>query len=109
MADKLQRITIGFQASRARPARERRAARPPARADIGGEGWHELEAEDGRIALDLENVVWLRTDADEQRVGFGVGGWPGAGPSRSRHDHAGRARRGAEARGRDASRPRRRR
>ena len=38
----------------------------------GGEGWHELEAEDGTIALDLSKVVFVQVDAGEQRVGFGL-------------------------------------
>ena len=41
---------------------------------LGGEGWHEVTAEDGRVKLNLEHVLWLRTESDEQRVGFGIGG-----------------------------------
>lgn len=74
MADsKLQRITIGFhgQALAARVAPDQLAALRKA-LEKGGEGWHEVEAEDGTVALDLAKVVFIRVEADEQRVGFGI-------------------------------------
>jgi hypothetical protein len=74
MADvKLQRITIGFhgQAIAARVLPDQLASLRKA-LDKGGEGWHELEAEDGTIALDLAKVVFVQVDAGEQRVGFGA-------------------------------------
>jgi hypothetical protein len=74
MADaKLQRITIGFhgQALAARVASDQLADLRKA-LEKGGEGWHELEAEDGTIALDLSKVVFVQVDAGEQRVGFGL-------------------------------------
>jgi len=33
-------------------------------------GWHEVDATDGAVLLDLGQVVYLRTESDEQRVGF---------------------------------------
>jgi hypothetical protein len=73
MADRLQRITIGFhgQALAARVVPDQLAALRKA-LDNGGEGWHELEAEDGTIALALAKVVFVRVEADDQRVGFGI-------------------------------------
>ena len=41
---------------------------------LGGDGWVELDAEDGSVRLRLEHVLWVRVDKDEQRVGFGLGG-----------------------------------
>jgi hypothetical protein len=35
-------------------------------------GWHDLEAEDGTVRLNLAVVVYVRTDRDKHRVGFGV-------------------------------------
>ena len=41
------------------------------RALRGGEGgWYEVESEDGTVLLNLAQVVFLRVDADEQRIGF---------------------------------------
>ena len=73
MADVKQRISIGFhgQALAARVTPDQLAALRKA-LDKGGEGWHELEAEDGTIALDLSKVVFVQVDAGDQRVGFGA-------------------------------------
>lgn len=35
-----------------------------------GGGWHQIEAEDGPVVLNLAQVVFLRVDAEEQRIGF---------------------------------------
>ncbi|MGB2711485.1 MAG: hypothetical protein WBC33_08195 [Conexibacter sp.] len=74
MADvKLQRITIGFhgQALAARVAPDQLAALRKA-LEKGNGGWHELEAEDGTVALALDKVVFVQVDAGDQRVGFGA-------------------------------------
>ena len=39
---------------------------------LGGEGWHEIEAEDGSVRLNLAHVLWVRIESDEHRVGFGL-------------------------------------
>ena len=36
----------------------------------GKERWHEVEATDGAVLVDLGQVVDLRVDSDEHRVGF---------------------------------------
>jgi hypothetical protein len=73
MADVKQRISIGFhgQALAARVTPEQLAALRTA-LESGTQGWHELEAEDGTIALDLAKVVFVQVDVGEQRVGFGA-------------------------------------
>jgi hypothetical protein len=74
MADgRLQRISIGFhgQTLTARVAPDQ-LARLRQALEQRSEGWHELEAEDGTIALDLAKVVFVQVDAGEQRVGFGA-------------------------------------
>jgi hypothetical protein len=35
-------------------------------------GWHDLEAEDGTVRVNLAIVVYVKTDRDQHRVGFGV-------------------------------------
>jgi hypothetical protein len=35
-------------------------------------GWHDLEAEDGTVRVNLAVVVYVRTDRGQHRVGFGV-------------------------------------
>jgi hypothetical protein len=68
-----QRISIGFQASPPLTARVSDEELRRLHDALGGEGWHDVEAEDGSIRLSLEHVLWLRVDKDEQRVGFGIG------------------------------------
>jgi hypothetical protein len=33
-------------------------------------GWHDLEAEDGQIAIDLGKIAYVRLDSGEHKVGF---------------------------------------
>jgi hypothetical protein len=68
-----QRISIGFQASPPLATRVSDAELERLQGALGGEGWHDVEAEDGSIRLNLQHVLWLRVEKDEQRVGFGIG------------------------------------
>jgi hypothetical protein len=34
------------------------------------EGWHEVEAADGAVLVDLSHVSYLRVESGEHRVGF---------------------------------------
>jgi hypothetical protein len=68
-----QRISIGFQASPPLATRVSDDELAKLQSALGGAGWHEVEAEDGSIRLNLEHVLWLRVEKDEQRVGFGIG------------------------------------
>ena len=36
----------------------------------GRERWREVEASDGAVLVDLGQVVYLRVESDEHRVGF---------------------------------------
>ena len=36
----------------------------------GKERWHEVEAADGAVLVDVGQVVYLRVESDEHRVGF---------------------------------------
>ena len=70
----LQRISIGFQASPPLATRVSDDELKRLHDALGGEGWHDVEAEDGSIRLNLAHVLWLRVERDEHRVGFGIGG-----------------------------------
>ncbi|HEV7752955.1 MAG TPA: hypothetical protein VGO71_15525 [Baekduia sp.] len=69
-----QRISIGFQASPPLVTRVSDDELSRLRDALGDEGWHDVEADDGSIRLNLQYVLWLRVEKDEQRVGFGIGG-----------------------------------
>jgi hypothetical protein len=39
---------------------------------LGNTGWHELASEEGPVRLDLGQVVYVRSETDDLRVGFGA-------------------------------------
>jgi hypothetical protein len=67
-----QRISIGFQASPPLALRISDEQLKKLNDALGGEGWHEIEAEDGSVRLNLAHVLWVRTASEEHRVGFGI-------------------------------------
>jgi hypothetical protein len=72
MADERpQKINIGFTGGQVLGARVRADELSRLRSALGTEGWHELSAEDGTVALDLGRVVYVLVDHEEHRVGFG--------------------------------------
>jgi hypothetical protein len=73
MAEEHRRIDIGFQGGQVLPARVKQADYDGLRKALGdssAEGWHVLVTQDSEVALDLSQVVYLRVDTEEQRVGF---------------------------------------
>ena len=72
MADKPQKINIGFLGGPVLSARVAPGELTRLRDALGKTGWHELAAEDGTIALDLEKVVYVLVDNEGHRVGFGT-------------------------------------
>ena len=67
-----QRISIGFQASPPIALRCSQEELDRLTAALGGEGWHEVDGEDGTLRLSLQHVLWVRVEKDEHRVGFGL-------------------------------------
>ena len=73
MAEESRRIDIGFQGGQVLPARVKQAAFDGLRralSDERAERWFELDTQDSKISIDLSQVVYVRIDTDEQRVGF---------------------------------------
>ena len=71
---KPERVSIGFHGGQVlgvRVAAKELAALERA-IEKGGEGWHELPVEDGSVRIDLGAVVYVRTESNEPRVGFGA-------------------------------------
>jgi len=67
-----QHISIGFQASPPIALRVSAEELEKFKDSLGGEGWYVLEGEDGRVNMNLQHVLYLRTEKDEARVGFGL-------------------------------------
>ena len=67
-----QRISIGFQASPPVALRVSDDQLSKLQDALGGEGWHDVDGEDGTMRLSLQHVLWVRVDKEESRVGFGL-------------------------------------
>jgi hypothetical protein len=70
--DKPQKISIGFHGGQVLSARVAPEQLKSLRTALGSEGWHDLVAEDGTVAVDLNQVVYVLVDHEEHRVGFGT-------------------------------------
>jgi hypothetical protein len=67
-----QRISIGFHASPPIALRVSDDALSALQGALGSQGWHEIDADDGSVKLNLEHVLWVKVDKDEGHVGFGL-------------------------------------
>lgn len=63
--------SIGFQASPPLALRVEQSELDKLLAAVGGEGWHDIATSDGSVRLNLEHVLWVRTEKPEPKVGFG--------------------------------------
>jgi hypothetical protein len=68
----LRHISIGFQGGQVLALRMNEAQLKSLYSALGEGGWHELDSEDGHVRLYLGQVVYVRADNDDQRVGFGA-------------------------------------
>jgi hypothetical protein len=64
-------VSIGFQASPPLGLRIEQSELDNLLGAVGGTGWHELKTSDGAVKLNLEHVLWVRTENQERGVGFG--------------------------------------
>jgi hypothetical protein len=73
MAEPARRIDIGFKGGQVLPCRVKQEAWEGLRKaleDSGAARWHELETADSQVAIDLAEVVYVRLDTEDQKVGF---------------------------------------
>jgi hypothetical protein len=73
MVEKSTRVDIGFQGGQVLPARVKPSAYEGLHAALTDERsarWYELETVDSKVVVDLAQVVYVRIDTEEQRVGF---------------------------------------
>jgi hypothetical protein len=66
-----QRVDVGFIGGQVLSLRlEEGSLKRLRKALEGDSGWHDIESEDGQIALDLAKVAYVRLDSGEHKVGF---------------------------------------
>ena len=73
MADDVKRIDIGFHGGQVLPVRVETKEYDGLRRALGDEKanrWFELKTQDSEVAIDLAQVVYVRLDTEEHRVGF---------------------------------------
>ena len=72
MANEQRRIVLGFQASPPLPLRLPDDAVSGLRQALqeGEQRWYEVEGPDGAALLDLGQVLYLRIESGDQKIGF---------------------------------------
>ena len=73
MADTPRRIDIGFQGGQVLSVRVSQDVHDTFRkalSDSSADRWFELATQDSDVHIDLSQVVYVRLDTDEHRVGF---------------------------------------
>jgi hypothetical protein len=71
MAVSTRQVSVGFQGGQVLALRVSEEQLKALYKSLGSGGWHELETEDGPVRLDLAQVVYVRAESEDQRVGFG--------------------------------------
>jgi hypothetical protein len=66
-----KRVEVGFSGGQAIALRLSQKVYDNLRKAVqGGTGWYELESADGVVALNLGQVVFVKLDTGDHRVGF---------------------------------------
>ncbi|HXD54543.1 MAG TPA: hypothetical protein VN618_07295 [Solirubrobacteraceae bacterium] len=65
------RLSIGFQGGQVLAVRLSEEQLKGLEKALGSTGWHEIQSEDGPVRIDLGQVVYVTSEAEEPRVGFG--------------------------------------
>jgi hypothetical protein len=66
-----ERVDIGFVGGQVLSVRLEEDAMKGLRKSLERDtGWHDLETDDGQVALELGKVAYVRLDSGEHKVGF---------------------------------------
>ena len=70
--DKPRRVALGFHAGGALSLRlsEAKLAELQQLLTSGEGGFREIEAEDGAVLVNLAQVIYVRVESNEQKIGF---------------------------------------
>jgi hypothetical protein len=71
-ANAVRRAAIGFQGGQVLSLRLSDEQLTTLRSTLkeGRERWQEVEAADGAVLIDIGQVVYLRVESDDHRIGF---------------------------------------
>jgi hypothetical protein len=72
MAGAKQQISIGFKGGQVLALRVEEAQLKALQKLLGDDAWHELDSDEGPVRLDLGQVVYVRSESNDLRVGFGA-------------------------------------
>jgi hypothetical protein len=67
-----RRISIGFQGGQVLALRVGEEELKGLYKALGDGGWHELQSDDGPVRVYLGQVVYVRAEDEDSRVGFGA-------------------------------------
>jgi hypothetical protein len=68
----LQRVTIGFQGSQVLTLKMEDADLDTLLVALSSGDWHDISVDDGTVRANLSQIVYVKTDRDGSRVGFGA-------------------------------------
>lgn len=71
--DERHGVTLGFQGGGGLSLRLTTAEADGLRDALAAGEWFDVQDADGPVRINLSQVVYVRTETDEQRVGFGLG------------------------------------
>ena len=70
MAPQYKRISVGFQGGQVLSVRVTDKQLEALHGALGEGGWHQLDTEEGPVRLYLGQVVYVRSEDSDSRVGF---------------------------------------
>jgi hypothetical protein len=70
-SEDIKRVEVGFSGGQAIVMRVSSGAYDDLRKNVQKrDGWYEVESADGLVAIDLGQVVFVKREPEEHRVGF---------------------------------------
>lgn len=70
MAGALRRVELGFDGGQVIAVRVSDKDLDGLRSTLGQGGWQRLATDDAEVDVDLDKLVFIRTEGDNQKVGF---------------------------------------
>jgi hypothetical protein len=71
MPSSTRRVSVGFNGGQVLSMRVDEKQLKALSEALGGEGWHDVDTEDGPVRLNLVHIAYVSADSNEPHVGFG--------------------------------------